>query len=393
MWKAAAKHNVIRTLISYHLTTACLLLLLALTFWGTLYQVDHGLYAAKQRFFNSWFFLIRDVLPFPGGRLVLWIGFINLTAVTLFRFSYRWSKAGLILTHLGLLVLLAGASVTFHFSEESSLTFEEGEGANVSYDYHEWELAVWKQEIRGDTTIKYTEAHSITNLIAGDKISFSEVGAEVEVREVHQNCRALKGGTPPQVSGVLSPSGITGLEPEKVSSTQPHNLPGLIIATAFAEGDIQTVKLIILYAADFRPAPVIIRNAPVYFMLRRKAYILPITLTLLDFKKTEYPGTMIPKSFESRVVMRKPELEREVLISMNKPLRHHNYTFYQSSYSQSEHGEVSTLSVVRNPGRLLPYIGSLIISLGLFIHFCLMLWKYARRKTMQTHHPEPSAND
>ncbi len=86
------------------------------------------------------------------------------------------------------------------------------------------------------------------------------------------------------------------------------------------------------------------------------------------------------RSYESRVLIHTPELDREVVISMNKPLRYDDYTLYQSSYSQTEQGESSTLAVVRNPGRMLPYIASLVISLGMVVHFFLMLLKYAGRK-------------
>lgn len=41
---------------SMKLTVVCLLLLTTLVVWGTLYQADHGLYQAQQKFFHSWFF-------------------------------------------------------------------------------------------------------------------------------------------------------------------------------------------------------------------------------------------------------------------------------------------------------------------------------------------------
>ncbi len=59
-------------------------------------------------------------------------------------------------------------------------------------------------------------------------------------------------------------------------------------------------------------------------------------LKLLDFKKTVYPGSDIPKSFSSRVEIEDGGLRREALIAMNRPLRFHGYTFYQSAYGEDD---------------------------------------------------------
>jgi len=43
--------RMIGWIVSPRLGVACLALLMILTFWGTVYQVYGGLYAAQQRFF------------------------------------------------------------------------------------------------------------------------------------------------------------------------------------------------------------------------------------------------------------------------------------------------------------------------------------------------------
>ena len=102
--------------------------------------------------------------------------------------------------------------------------------------------------------------------------------------------------------------------------------------------------------------------------------ILPIKIKLLDFEKTVHPGSGIPRSFSSRVEIESANMKRRAVISMNRPLRYHDYTFYQSSYAQDGLGkESSTFSVVRNSGRWLPYIASALLFLGLAGHFLVML--------------------
>ena len=74
------------------------------------------------------------------------------------------------------------------------------------------------------------------------------------------------------------------------------------------------------------------------------------------------------KAYESDIRKVEDGVEEPVLISMNEPLRHGGYTFYQSSFIEGRGAETTVLSAVRNAGRLLPYISSLVMCLGLLIH-------------------------
>src|SRR5947207_6097190 len=111
---------MLKILSSVRITVVCLFLLFILTFWGTVAQVQQGLYVAQERFFNSFFFLAGGFFPFPGAQLVLWILFINLLCTTIVRFSkYRkWSYAGILIIHFGLLLYFAAAYIIFQVSKE-----------------------------------------------------------------------------------------------------------------------------------------------------------------------------------------------------------------------------------------------------------------------------------
>ena len=63
--------------------------------------------------------------------------------------------------------------------------------------------------------------------------------------------------------------------------------------------------------------------------------------------------------------------DREVLIYMNHPLRHRGLTFYQASFGMND--KLSVFQVVRNPGWRLPYAACALVSLGLAVHFLLLL--------------------
>lgn len=55
-------------------------------------------------------------------------------------------------------------------------------------------------------------------------------------------------------------------------------------------------------------------------------------------------------------------------IYMNEPLKYGGYTFYQSSYQiQPNAPALSIFSVNKDPGRVLKYLGSLILCAGIII--------------------------
>ncbi len=94
MFDKLKRSAVIKVSSSLKLTVICLILLVILTVWGTLYQAQHGLFAAKQMFFSSWFFLALGFIPFPGTVLVMTVLFFNLLSSLIFRIGFRWSNSG-----------------------------------------------------------------------------------------------------------------------------------------------------------------------------------------------------------------------------------------------------------------------------------------------------------
>ncbi len=100
--------------------------------------------------------------------------------------------------------------------------------------------------------------------------------------------------------------------------------------------------------------------------------ILPFGLRLEKFELKVYPGTQNPAAYQSLVTImdRVPNAaedmsKNERLISMNEPLTQGGYTFYQASYIPGQPRPTTTiLSVNADPGRVLKYLGSLLIVLG-----------------------------
>lgn len=96
---------------------------------------------------------------------------------------------------------------------------------------------------------------------------------------------------------------------------------------------------------------------------------LPFSLRLDRFTKKNYPGTETPFSYESLVTDMKSN--RQTLISMNEPLKAEGFTLYQASFNIASGRTTSILSVNRDPGREIKYLGSLILCAGI-VTFTLM---------------------
>src|SRR5882757_9200006 len=98
--------------VSLKLTVVLLALSIVLIFWATLAQVHLGIWGVQEKFFHAFFVL--ELIPgtsipvpvFPGGYFLGGLLLINLVAAHIYRFRLEWKKAGIQLTHLGLILLL-----------------------------------------------------------------------------------------------------------------------------------------------------------------------------------------------------------------------------------------------------------------------------------------------
>ena len=127
---------------------------------------------------------------------------------------------------------------------------------------------------------------------------------------------------------------------------------------------------------------------PIELRLTYDSIKLPYKIALKDFMMDFNPGTKKPASYKSEVqVVENKQKGEGILISMNNPLKHKGYTFYQSSYAFDAKGNptISTLSVNQDPGRSTKYAGSLILVLGMIIYFTMKkvnkkLWEQPKKQ-------------
>lgn len=365
---------------SLKLTTWCLILLSILTFFGTLYQTKAGLYEAQILYFYSWFFKWRIEslggiwFPFPGAQLVCWVMTINLLCVTLFRFQWSWRKSGILIMHTGILVLLIGGGATYYFAEEAQVTLKEGETANFAVYYHDWELSIFKELENGD---KEVWAVDVRDFPLQGLVEFPDQGIQIRMHEYHKNALAYAMQEGIEDKGYTNQSGVAYLQEQTPKKDPVENVPGIAFGV---ESESKELARLMLYGLEPKPTEVELPSGKWNFQLRRKRYPLPFTVELLDFRRRLHAGTMIASAYESKIKIKEGEgRDRETLVYMNHPYRTLDLTFFQASFGQDQMGgESSTLAVVENPARLIPYISSIITGFGLMLHFLLALGRHVQ---------------
>jgi len=109
---------------------------------------------------------------------------------------------------------------------------------------------------------------------------------------------------------------------------------------------------------------------PLIIQYRPAMRPVPFSVKLLDFRKTDYPGTEMAAAFESDVELSDPGrgVTLKKKISMNNPLKYRGYSLFQSSYVQGPK-ETTILSVRNDPGVPFVYAGFLIVLAGVITLF------------------------
>ena len=368
---------------SLQLTVTLLILSILLIFFGTLAQIDSGVWTVVRDYFRSWvvwvdfqlFFprsrVVPGSFPFPAGWTLGGLLLINLVIAHMQRFKLTSQKAGLFLIHAGLILLLVGEGLTGLFAEESMMSIDEGSSSNYSEDIRHTELAfVDGSDEKTETVTVIPESRlRKSNLIQDPLLPF-----DVKVDRYFKNSvmeRNPKG------------QGFVAKEAPEISGTSTQegaiDMPTALV-TLYRKGSTEEVGSFTTSVWLQSQTQLEAEGKKYAMSLRFERNYKPFTMHLKDFRFDRYPGTQIPKNFSSTVQLVDPtnNVDREVKIWMNHPLRYRGETYYQASYKPDESGTV--LQVVQNPSWLLPYISCVVVTLGLILQFGISLARSLKRR-------------
>src|SRR5438105_506643 len=116
--------TLVKPLASLKLTVILLAMSMLLILAGTLAQRFDGIWQVQAQYFHSFVVFIPFKLfltsawaipgsfPFPGGYPLGLLLLLNLLAAHATRFQYSWKRTGIVLIHLGLILLLVGEGIS-----------------------------------------------------------------------------------------------------------------------------------------------------------------------------------------------------------------------------------------------------------------------------------------
>ncbi len=349
-----------RPAMVFYLMPALMILLTV----GTLAQAQMGLYEAHKMFFSSFVFFVGP-LPLPGGFTLLGILSANLLIKFLFFSDWNAKKSGIILSHLGALILLLGGLLTALFAREGYMVIAEGQKSPFVYDYHLRELTIYEDN-QAVYTIPYEDLKRVKALTNLDLPFDINILANCDNCEIKMREQEPQGYDPAELQAMAQ---FMALTPKPKDKDAEANMTGLTMRLSGAD-----IPESVYIAFEGMPKPVAFSaGGHEYKMLFGKQQReLPFHIELHDFVKEDYPGTMMAKSYHSDVSVLDDGVHWASRIEMNAPLRYKGYTFYQSSFDQSGEVEMTVLSVVENKGRIFPYIGTFVIALGLILQLLIV---------------------
>jgi ABC-type transport system involved in cytochrome c biogenesis permease subunit len=400
--------RALKALASLRLTVALFALAMLLIFFGTMAQIDNGIWTVVDKYFYSlvvWvpFELIHKFLgvfwkeqfpggepawtgtfPLPAGQLIGGLMLANLLAAHATRFRLAWKRLGIFLIHGGLILLFVGEFITREYAVEQQMRIKEGESVNYAEDTRNYELAfIGKSDPNAD---RVTVVPQDALKKPGARVAHPDLPADVEVVEYMTNSLltpARAGQANPADRGVGAGAvAVKQAEASGIDPSQKNDMPAVYVRL-YKKGTNESLGTYLASfegAFRFGPDEVEVDGKKYEMSLRRKRYYKPFRIHLDKFRFDRYTGTEKAKNYSSDVRVL-DETGKELFpkhIAMNEPLRYNGETFYQADFDH-ETEKATVLQVVKNPGWLLPYIACVVVGLGLAAHFGIYLIQFLKR--------------
>jgi hypothetical protein len=390
------RHPLLRLLdfvASLKVTVVLFAMSLFLVFFGTWAQVDSGIWDVVNKYFRSLFVWIplkvlsfyslpktsslNDVcVPYPGGWLLGAALLTNLLAAHIVRFKLKWSRAGIIILHAGIILMMLGEFFTGMYAVEGMMTIEEGETVNHVQDNRSIEIAVVDatdpKRTQDDIVALYLPAIRKKGIISTPELPF-----DLEVKKFMKNSsiEPRKPDDEPQANrghgiryNLEERPEVSGADPE-----QKIDEPAAIVELKAKDGQsLGIYSLQLRIGLILGPDEVKIGDKTYEISLRPKRSYRDFTVTLDKAEERKHPNTPMTKDFSSFVTLNDPANgveNRKFHIWMNNPLRYNGETFFQANMRNDKGTMVTGLQVVRNRAWILPYLSCIVVAIGMLLHF------------------------
>jgi ABC-type transport system involved in cytochrome c biogenesis permease subunit len=350
---------------------------------------------------------LPDWRPDPSGMRILW-QLVKGTIAGLVLLVGCWMlfqrRAGIVLLHAGIGLMMFNELYVGVTNVEGQMQIEEGETVNFVRDIRSMELAVIDRSPRKEDKVTLIPGLQLRR--SGEKetpVSNDLLPFDVKTVQWLQNS-TLRRVMPDDKSPASDGQGRYWLAEAVAPGTGTDKDSKVDISSAYVEflekgtgKSLGTRLLSLEFSERNEPERVTVDGHDYDVFLRFKRNYKPYSITLIDVQKNDYLGTSTPRDYRSLVKLVDPTRNTDrddVKIWMNNPLRFAGETFYQSGYNESTRTvidpstglperkkiEITTLAVVSNAQWMIPYVGCMIVLVGMLAQFVLTLMRFLKRQ-------------
>ncbi len=296
-------------------------------------------------------------------------------------------KAGIVVVHSGLLLLMAGELLTSLSAIEQRMFFYEGDTTSHTFNVDESEVALISPVADDKETVV---ALDFDALKVESTFTDSRLPVRLKPLALFTNSILQKKqpGDPsiPGEQGIAKTYRCVPVAPTSGADTNSTNLSSAYVEVLRTDKDESLGVFLIsqqLYQNDtFDLDSFEVDGRRWQIALRFRHYYKPYSVFLESTERTNYLGTTTPRTYSSRFRIIDPQHNTDEIksVSMNEPLRYNNETFYQSGHDVGPDGRTwSILQIVQNTGWLIPYVSCTFVGFGLFMHFMAIFLRFVER--------------
>ena len=292
-------------------------------------------------------------------------------------------RAGIVLLHGGVGLMMFYELHVALTAVETQMSLGEGERTNFVQDIRTFELAI------SDVTDSQKEHVVVipkSVFLSGKQIDDTDLPFKITVDKYLQNSKVRAVSTREKNPATAGNGLVWFAEPMKPGAGADNDskidMPSAYI-TLESKTDVTplgTYLASLLLSSSDESDTIQVGEKSYRIELRPKRYYKPYVFELIDVKKEDYLGTNTPRYYASKVHILDPDrnVDEEKTIWMNNPLRFADETFYQSGYfaATASGPEHTTLSVVANSGWMMPYVGCMLVGIGMLSHFLTLLVRF-----------------
>ncbi len=308
-------------------------------------------------------------------------------------------RAGIVLLHGGVGLLMFGEFFVSHFAAEEQMVLQEGQTVSFARDIRSVELVIFSRSKSGRkkvVAVPLVTTGKTTRFIQGDTIDLDGLPFDMEIVKYFENS-TVRPVRPGEANAADKGMGLRYVA-EKDTPRRGVGGGRVDLASAYVKfldkktgAELGTYLLSQHFASRIVPQGIAVGDQGYGLGIRFKRSNKPYQLTLLDVRKDDYVGTSMPRNYSSLVRLKDPKrnVEFETKIWMNNPLRYAGETFYQSGYNVDARGhETSTLQLVKNTGWMIPYVACMIAATGMLAHFFVVLMAFLQRVDLRNKEPD-----